>query len=258
MAYEDRQNGTHAMTCDTPGCSHECLSPGEDELHEDMALAGWTKVGKNKAGDDLFQCSACNQGMHPAAAALHRATGGTGEVPVEAPKPVRKGDACYDPQGDLLGHYTADADQGDVVNVKVQLPEPPKPPSAVELYDDMMEGSDADDDKHGRVSAVAPVGAVGSVGSNVGSDVPVSTPAEKQTPAAPTPRSMGAPAGATGSGGAVKQATKPDLTSPEAKSRLLRAPSAPRGPVLDTGALDETAALFDNLDPTANDWDPDE
>ena len=58
MAYEARPSGAHAMTCDVPGCSHECLSPGVDELQEDLALAGWVKAGKDKANNDLFQCPA--------------------------------------------------------------------------------------------------------------------------------------------------------------------------------------------------------
>ena len=212
MAYEARPSGTHAMTCDVPGCTHECLSPGVDELHEDLGLAGWVKAGKDKAGNNLFQCPTCSQGTHPAAAALHAATGGTGEIPVEAPMSVSKGDAFYNPDGDLVGHYTEDAEAGDEVNVKVQLPEPPAPVSDVDTYDEMMEGSDDDDDQHGRVSAVAP-----------------------------------------GGGGGVGVASIDPMAQP-----AIQAPTVIQAPTLNTAALNETAALFDNLDPSASDWDPDD
>lgn len=253
MAYEDRQNGTHAMTCDTPGCSHECLSPGKKELIEDLNLSGWVAMGKNQAGDECFACPHCTRGVHPGQAALNRATGGTGEIQVHAPMSVSKGDEFHDENGDLVGHYTGDADQGDPVGVKVQLPEPPKPPDMIETYDAMMEGSDADDDKHGRVSAVAP-----AVASADGAPGPVVADAPASVEAAPVPRSMGAAAGADGSGGVVRPAGRPDLTSTEAKERLQGAPTTPRGPKLDTAALDRTAALFDNLDPSTSDWDPDD
>ncbi len=227
MAYEARPSGAHAMTCDVPGCSHECLSPGVDELQEDLALAGWVKAGKDKANNDLFQCPACSQGTHPAAAALHAATGGTGEVPVEAPMSVSKGDAFYNPDGDLVGHYTEDAQAGDEVNVKVQLPEPPAPVSDVDTYDEMMEGSDDDDDQHGRVSAVAP--SRGGVGAGTVAVVGQTIPATPNAPAVPTAAAQAALA--TPSQGAA---------------------------ALNTAALNETAALFDNLDPTDSDWDPDD
>ncbi len=228
MAYEARPSGTHAMTCDVPGCTHECLSPGVDELHEDLGLAGWVKAGKDKAGNNLFQCPTCSQGTHPAAAALHAATGGTGEIPVEAPMSVSKGDAFYNPDGDLVGHYTEDAEGGDEVNVKVQLPEPPAPVSDVDTYDEMMEGSDDDDDQHGRVSAVAPGGGGGVEGVAVASSA-----AMARTPATPE-ASIDPMAHPTPTASTAAQAT------------------------LNTAALTETAAIFDNLDPSASDWDPDD
>lgn len=231
MAYELTPSDAHRMTCDTPACKHDCLAPSESDLKEDMALAGWTPLGKDKQGEQLFRCPGCAQGVHPAQAALHAATGGTGVVNVEAPMGVSKGDAFYDPSGDLVGHYTDDAQQGDEVGVKVQLPEPPAPPSAVELYDDMLEGSDEDDDQHGRVSAVAPSNT--SSGGRVVHDSVVGA------------SSPGAQYGAEPAGG-------PDHTSPAATQGLRG------GPQLNTAALAETASIFDNLDPSANDWDPDE
>ncbi len=284
MAYELTDSGAHRMTCDTPGCEHYCLSPGEDELREDLTLAGWSPVGEDKGGNKLFQCPGCSQGTHPAQAALNAATGGTGVIHVEAPMGVNKGDPFYSPTGDLIGHYTDDAQQGDEVGVKVQLPEPPAPTSAVELYDDMLEGSDDDDDQHGRVSAVAPGSSGGAVhirtaastdpergvtqctaspGAQYGGEPAAEGPMEKDTVvhsergSAPTPRSLDSPPGQTGGGGIVRAAKRPDLTSAEAKARLRGAPSAARGPRLNTAALAKTASIFDNLDPSESDWDPD-
>ena len=140
---------------------------------------------------------------------------------------VSKGDAFYNPDGDLVGHYTEDAQAGDEVNVKVQLPEPPAPVSDVDTYDEMMEGSDDDDDQHGRVSAVAP--SRGGVGAGTVAVVGQTIPATPNAPAVPTAAAQAALA--TPSQGAA---------------------------ALNTAALNETAALFDNLDPTDSDWDPDD
>lgn len=267
MAYEDRGNGTHAMKCDTPGCNQECLSPGKQELVEDLNLAGWVAVGKDSNGDERFVCPICTRGRHPAQALLNAATGGTGEVMVQAPKDVKKGEPFHDDAGELVGHYTADAEQGDPVGVKVQLPEPPKPPDLVETYDAILEGSDPDDDAHGRVSALAPADphqrraerqmdeAADLAERHMEEDIAAHQGAEP----APTPRSMEAPPGASGGGGVVQSARgRPDLTTPEAQAKLRSAPATPRGPQLDTDKLNRAASLFDNLDPTSTDWDPDD
>lgn len=238
MAYEDRSatTGSHVMTCDVPGCEHDCLSPSVDDLHEDMSLAGWTTLGKDEHGHEQFQCPTCGQGTHPMAAMLHMATGGTGEVPMEARMDVSKGEAFYTPNGDVVSHYTTDAVQGDTV--MVQLPEPQQPPSAVDLYDDMMEGSDDDDDQHGRVSAIH-AGAV-SVDTCDGDEGPL-----ERFRTQGDPRVKG-----------FYDCKFPSDTGPSTKDppRLQRAAS---GPPLNTDALRETASLFDRLDPRDNDWDPD-
>lgn len=266
MAYEDRSatTGSHVMTCDTPQCHHEMLSPGRDELIEDLSLAGWAAVGKNKAGDELFVCPHCSRGQHPGAAVMKSMFGGTDEIQVEAPCPVHKGEPFHDSEGNLVGHYMSDAQQGDPVMVKLQFPEPQSPPGAVELYDDMMEGTDDDDDKLGRVSAVAPAGVDDGARADRQMDEAADM-AERHMEEdiaardgdAPVPRSLDAAAGESGSGGVVESADRPDTTTPDAKERLQRAPTAPRGPQLNTTALDETAALFANLDTTSSDWDPD-
>ncbi len=238
MAYEETPSGAHRMICDSPGCTHDCLSPGEDELKEDMALAGWVPAGEDEHGLKLFQCPGCSQGTHPGQAALNAATGGTGVFNVSTPMSVKKGDAFYAPDGNLVGHYTEDAGLGEDVGVKVQLPEPPAPLSAVEVYDGMMEGSDEDDDQHGRVSAVAPSGDVPTTGDTV--VVGASSP--------------GAQYGEPSSGERHGEGCGTDFPSepadPEETEGL-------PGPQLDTDALAATAAIFDNLGATTNDWDPD-
>ncbi len=255
MAYEDRENGTHAMTCDTPNCAQEMLSPGKDELDEDLALAGWQPVGKDEQGDELYRCPMCNRGRHPAAMALMQMTGGTGELPVEVPCMVTKGDPCHDADGNLVGHYTHDGEPGDTVQVKVQLPEVPAPPNAVELYDEMLEGTDADDDALGRVSAVAPVvDGVAGGGADSGSDVDgAAGDAVLAREPAPVPYHLDTAPGAED--GIVAAPKRPDPNTPEAQAAIAKAPAQPKGPTIDQGAIAETAALFDNMD--ATDWDPD-
>ena len=220
MAYEERSNGTHAMTCDTPDCTQECLSPGKQELAEDLNLAGWVNTGKDKDGTECFVCPVCTRGTHPAQAMLDRMTGGTGEVQVTAPITVHNGDPYHDDKGELCGHYTADADQGDPVNVKLQLPDVPAPPGMLEVYDAMLEGSDDDDDKHGRVSVAAPAGV--AVGGAV-----------TQASAA-SPGHVGDVAGHAGGAAGRVATTK-----------------------LDVAKLDAATRIFDSLDATDTDWDPD-
>lgn len=218
MAYEERDSGSHAMTCDTPGCHMELLSPGRDELAEDLALAGWVAVGEDEHGTKLFQCPSCTQGQHPATAIMKRMLGGD-EVMMEAPCTVRQDDEVHDDDGNLFGHYMHDADQGDPVKVKVKFPEPETPPSAVELYDEMLEGTDDDDDRVGCRSAVAPredgpVEIITPAGDSV------AAPHIKPGPPAPVPRSLDAAPGADGAGGIVKPAERPDTTTPEAQEKL--------------------------------------
>ena len=237
MAYEERESGSHVMTCDTPGCHVEMVSPGREELNEDLALAGWVAAGKDQHGNVVFQCPECGRGQHPGAAVMKRMLGGD-EATIEAPCNVRQGDEVHDDQGNLVGHYMHDADQGDAVKVKVKFPEPEVPPSVVELYDQMLEGTDDDDDALGRVSAVAPRDA---------------GPMDILVPA-PVPRSLDSAPGADQHLNIVKAAKRPDTKSAEAQEKLRRAPAAPRGPTLDTANLNEVGLLFDNIDTS---WDPD-
>lgn len=173
MAYEERpQTGTHVMQCDSPQCHIEMISPSLEELHEDLALAGWERFVPDRKNpkDEKFVCPACTRGTNPAATLMKAALGGTDEVMVHAPADVKKGEPMYDDSGKLFGHYMDDAHQGEPVKVKVQLPEPLKNVSALEAYDDMLDGTDADDDRVGRyvpsddpapgVDIVTPDGAV--------------------------------------------------------------------------------------------------
>lgn len=239
MGYEDRSasTGSHAMKCDVPGCKHECISPTMDDLHEDMTLAGWIKHGEDEHGHKLFQCPTCGEGIHPAKALLHAVTGGTGEVTVEAPMSVSKGDAFYTSNGELLGHYTDDAEQGEDIQVEVQLPDPSKPVSSVELYDDMMEGSDDNDDAHGRVSAVAPV--VGPMVNVVGEP---SQATDGSGGGVGPVRGIG---GTANPGSGARRIDQPyEEQSPADQARLRR-------------TLADTSTIFDDIDPSATDWDPD-
>lgn len=243
MAYEERENGTHAMGCE--GCDHELIAPGKDELLEDLALAGWTAVGP-----DQFVCNHCAKAKANKSP-LQQMFGDN--VIVQAPGPVHKGDPFHDANGDVVGHYDADAQQGDEVGVTLDDPEPEPQVSSLQRYDAMMEGTDADDDAVGRVSAVAPAG--GPAGAAGGGVADTAVDHRAQAAAAPTPRSLERPAGEPGSGGVVQRAPEVDTTSAEAKARLARAPQRPAGPEIDTDALMATSNIFDNLDTS---WDPDD
>lgn len=274
MAYDKRENGTHAMTCDTPGCHIELISPGEQELHEDMALAGWQPIGKDDAGNVLFRCSECARGQHPAAALVKQMLGGD-EVMMQAPCTVSKGDAAYDDNGEVFGHYRHDANQGDPVKIKVKMPQVETPPSAVELFDEMLEGTDADDDAIGRVSAVAPrmtsppshdedefdlpndpivtrsgedlIETVEKASAD-GTEFPMD-PEETAIEAATPP----AFADARDHTEAFVEAERPDPEDPRVRKAIAKAPTKPKGPSINVDAMVDTDDLFNSF----TSWDPD-
>ncbi len=152
--YEERSNGSHVMKCDTPDCNHELLSESKESLVHDVALAGWEKAGNSESGEELFVCGRCTHESPMATALKGMLDGDT--LPMQAPAPVSKGDPVFGPDGTKIGEFAADAEQGEQVDIKLEFPEPEKPTSAVERFDEMLEGTDADDDGLGRKSAVAP------------------------------------------------------------------------------------------------------
>ena len=241
MSYEERDNGTHAIVCDTDGCHIELLAPTKDDVFGDANLAGWISPGKDDNDTEMHICGHCARGTHPGSAILKRMMGGD-TLEVEAPCGVSKGDEVRDDDGNLIGHYQADAQQGEQVDVKVQFPEPEKPTSASAGFAEMMEGADDDDDASGLRSVVAPDGGTG---------VPV--PAPPVAPP-PKPRSFAAAPGSDGGEGIVKPAAAPDATSPAARAAIAGTPTKPRGPSINQSAIDDATAAFDGI----GSWDPDD
>jgi len=216
MTHEARYNGTHALKCDTPNCHMELLAPDEDALREDANLAGWVRAGEK---GEYNVCPDCTRGQHPGAAILRRMLGGD-EIDLQAPAPVRKDDAVLNENGDVVGHYMHDANQGDKVRVKVKMPEvePPRPSAR---YAEMM-GDEPDE--------------------------PIGTPA-------PKPRNFHAAPGTDGGDGIVSTPKRP--TRAEVAQVAAKAPAKPRGPVVNEAAMRETQNLFGFLDGDTG-WTPDD
>lgn len=221
MSYQERDNGTHAMMCDTDSCHADLIAPTKDDAYNDANLAGWVSSGTDSnTGAELHVCSHCSRGVHPGAALLKRMLGGD-TVKVKAPCGVNKGDEVRDDDDNLVGHYEADAQQGETVEVKVKFPEVTPPTSASAPYAAMMEGVDDDDDASGLRSVVAP--------SN--DTVLRRAPVEAQA------------------------TLTIDAKSPEGEALMQALPADPSEPQINQGVIDDAAAAFDGI--SSGSWDPD-
>ena len=170
MTYEARTNGTHAIMCDQEGCDHELLAPTQEDVFGDANLAGWTEHGEG--ADAKHACTGCMRKASDPKAALRQMMQQAGPH-VQAPTQVRKGDPVHDTDGNCIGTYAEDGDQGEAVPVDIDvdemaknlgIPDEPDKPGAGQhaRFGAVMEGVDADDDARAYRSAVAPAG--GSTG----------------------------------------------------------------------------------------------
>lgn len=146
--YEKRKTGACVAICDVEGCEHEMIAPSDEDLLEDLNLAGW-RIEGDAPESSKFVCDACSSGTSPAET-MWRAAGLPAELKMKTDHPVKAGEAIVDDDGTEVAVSLEDGKIGDIIRIKVKFPEPKLPDSVSAQYADLLDGDD-----NGPQSAVA-------------------------------------------------------------------------------------------------------
>ena len=146
--YTERENGTHAITCDTPSCKHEVIGVCEGDVFEDAGLEGWHHQ------DDHHVCPPCNRNPQKA---IMQHVAPQGVVTVPATAPIQAGSPVYH-QGQEIGTALGDAASGDPVEVQLNTPaDPEEEHNERSQYADILdEEDDLDEEPVDAVEAATP------------------------------------------------------------------------------------------------------